>query len=66
VKAIGTSLPANGVLEECMSPEKRSVEPSDERKQRLDENARKQNANAIENEAVIDEMIRRNIEKHGV
>jgi len=49
-----------------MSPEKRSVEPSDERKQRLDENARKQNANAIENEAVIDEMIRRNIEKHGV
>ena len=44
---------------------KRSVEPSAERKQRLDENARKQETAARENDAAIDEMIKRNVQKHG-
>ena len=48
-----------------MSPKHRSVEPSPERKRRLEENDRKKKADAITNEAATDEMIRRNIEKHG-
>jgi hypothetical protein len=48
-----------------MAPKRRSVEPSPDRKRRLDENDRKKKAKAIENEAATDEMIRRNIERHG-
>ena len=44
---------------------KSSIELSAERKQRLDENDRKKKAEAIETEAATDDMIRRNIEKHG-
>ena len=53
------------MLEKSMAPKHRSLEPSPERKRRLEENDRKKKADAIENEAATDEMIRRNIEKHG-
>ena len=44
---------------------RRSIEPSPQRKKRLEENDRKKKADAIENDAAIDRMIQHNIEKHG-
>ena len=46
-------------------PKHRPIEPSPERKRRLDENDRKKKADAVENDAAVDRMIRHNIEKHG-
>ena len=48
-----------------MARKHRSVEPSEERKVRIAENKRKQQADAEENDAAIDAMVKRNIEKHG-
>ena len=46
-------------------PKPRSIEPSPERKRRLEENDRKKKADEIENDVAVDRMIRQNIAKHG-
>ena len=51
--------------DEQMTRKKRYVEPPDERKARLEKSARQHDEDASAAEDIIDEMVKRSIEKHG-
>lgn len=48
-----------------MMRKKRAVEPSDDRKRRLEDKASKRDEDARAEDNAIDEMVKRSIEKHG-
>jgi hypothetical protein len=48
-----------------MMRKKRAVEPSDDRKRRLEDKASKRDEDARAEDHAIDEMVKRSIEKHG-